>query len=64
MNKDTQQKLNELIWAIRQEAPKNAVSFRLFINSSSAQIEYDYRDGEGLKRDGISMRNLGGDFIK
>jgi hypothetical protein len=63
MHYEIQKKINELHKALRENAPRDAVSFRLFINGSETSVEMVARTPEQLKGDGISMRNLAGDFI-
>lgn len=63
MHYEIQQKINELHKTLRECAPKDVVSFRLFINGSETSVEMVARTPEQLKGDGISMRNLAGDFI-
>lgn len=63
MNEEIQRKIDELVMAVRHHAPVNAVSFRLFVNSSEYESEFAYRDAHSLKQDGISMRALHGGFI-
>ena len=59
-----QEKIKELVELIRSNSPENAVGFILFLNSSEYTTEYQYRDAQGLKRDGISMMALNGEFIE
>lgn len=64
MTTEIQNKIDELVTLVRAKSPANAVGFNLFVNSSEYEAEYRYRDAESLKADGISMRALGGDFIR
>ena len=53
-----------LVESLRAESHPNATSFKLFVNCSEVSFVLRMRTAEDLKRDGISMRNLRGDFIK
>ncbi len=64
MNEEIQTKINELKDAIKQFAPKEAVAFDLFMNDGEIEAKFRYRTAKSLKEDGISMRNLAGEFIK
>jgi hypothetical protein len=45
-------------------APYNAVAFELFQNGSGWEYSFKNRDYSQLKKDGISMQNLRGEFIR
>jgi len=62
MNIET--KIGELRQVIIDSSLDTAVSFKLFINCEGADYSINHRTPEGLKREGISMRNLKGDFIE
>lgn len=68
MNGDTENKTEELIKAlelhIRETMPETCSSWQLFINCQGWEVEAINRSPEVLARDGISMRNLRGEFIK
>lgn len=64
MNQEIQNKVDELVALVRAKSPANAVSFSLFVNYSEYEAEYRYRNAEILKAEGVSMRALGGDFIR
>lgn len=64
MTTEIQNKIDELVSLVRAKSPASAVGFSLFVNSSEYEVEYRYRDAATLKADGISMRALGGDFIR
>jgi hypothetical protein len=64
MNQEIEQKIQELNDALQKHAPANAVSFELFINASEVKATISARTLQQLKTDGISMRNLAGEFIK
>lgn len=64
MTPNIQAIVNVLVSTIRQESPNTAVSFRLFLNSQEVITEISERYPDQLKEQGISMRNLRGEFIK
>ena len=64
MTPNIQAIVNVLVSTIRQEAPNAAVSFRLFLNSQEVITEISERYPDQLKEQGISMKNLRGEFIR
>lgn len=56
--------INALVDALREEAPEQMVTFKMFLNCSELRIETSQRTPDQLKADGISMRNLRGEFIR
>lgn len=63
VNKQVEQKIRELLDEVVKTYPENTVKFQLTITSEGAAIDYETRSLESLKRDGMSMRSLRGDFI-
>ena len=67
MNTENDNKTDELIAALEQHLkatlPESCVSAQVFFNSHGFEFEYTTRSAESLKAEGISMRNLRGDFI-
>lgn len=59
----TDQLISELGRHLKATLPDNCVSAKIFFNSQGFEFEYTARTPDELKRDGISMRNLRGDFI-
>ena len=59
-----QTKIDELVSLVKQHAPTTATSFRLFQNCENYSAEYEFRTANQLRKAGISMRNLKGEFIK
>ena len=53
----------ELVESIREFAPADVVSVEVFINCEGHNITIRTRTQDDLKKAGISMRNLKGDFI-
>lgn len=49
---------------LHEEAHAHCVGVRVFVNHEGYEIEYLMRDPDALRRDGISMRNLRGDWVK
>lgn len=64
MNKRVRKAVSELHAILKEELSEETVSFNLFVNSEGAQIEYSERTAESLIQDGISMKNIRGDFIR
>ncbi len=64
MSPNITEKIEALVEAIRAEAPDNAITFRLFVNSEEHSVEVQHRTPGSLKADGISMRNLRGEWIE
>ncbi len=60
--------MHELIKQLRDELQRtehaHCVSVDIFISSDGFEINRTLRTPQSLGRDGISMRNLRGDFIK
>ena len=50
--------------ALEENTDDACVSVRLFFNSEGYELTEEIRLPDELKRSGISMRNLRGDFIK
>ena len=63
MNDKISKKAEELRQVIIESASELTVSASVFINSHGCNFEITERTPESLKADGISMRNLKGDFI-
>lgn len=64
MNTEIQNKIEELHAALQSHAPETWVGFYVFFNCEGSQVEITTRTAEQLKKTGISIRNLKGDFIK
>lgn len=47
----------------RKLAPRECVSMTIHITSEGTRLEGDFRTPDDLKRSGISMRNLRGEWI-
>lgn len=64
MHPEIEKKIAELSDALTRHAPHDAVSFRLFVNCEEVEATLTTRTGAQLKKAGISMRNIAGDFIQ
>ena len=64
MTAHIEHEIEKLVELIREEAPSNATSFELFINSESYEVKYGYHNAKELKDNGISMRNLKREWVK
>ncbi|CAB4171578.1 hypothetical protein UFOVP1007_50 [uncultured Caudovirales phage] len=64
MHPEIGKKISELNEALIEYAPYEAVSFHLFVNCEEVEASIKTRTPEQLKKAGISMRNLAGDFIR
>ena len=59
-NEPMEKQLLDKISGMLREAYPDAVSVKIFINSQEANIEKEYRQ----KLDGISMKNLSGNWVR
>ena len=50
--------------ALEENSDDECVAVRLFFNSEGYELTEEIRPSEGLKRSGIAMRNIRGDFVK
>jgi len=64
MNGKTAQALKTLRDALQEEANEHCVAVHACFNCEGYTIDYRTRTPGSLKRAGISMRNLRGEFIK
>lgn len=64
MTEQLTQALKNLCDTLQTESHDHCVSVSVFFNCEGYEIEYKARTPGSLKRDGISMRNMRGDFIK
>lgn len=64
MTQEINQKIQELREIFSREVSKNVTSITVFINSQGAKIEINQRTPKQLKQEGISMRNVAGEWIK
>ena len=64
MSEKLAQAINALRDVLTEESHEHCTTVSVFFNCQGYSIEYKTRTPKSLKRDGISMRNLRGDFIK
>lgn len=64
MSNKISQILDHLQLILQEESPKNCVAVEIFINCTGCTIEFKTKSPEVLKRDGISMRNLRGEWVE
>jgi hypothetical protein len=64
MHPNIQAKIEELHAALKEHTPNTTVGFKLFINSQECEVTWRTRTPEQLRQDGITMRNIRGDWIK
>ena len=63
MNK-IQMAIDNLESVLREHSACTVVSFSVFVNCEGREVAIDSRKPELLKSQGISMKNLAGEFIK
>ena len=63
MKQSITNKIDELRELLRAEMPDITTRVEIVFTAQSCNIQITDRTTEELKRDGISMRNLKGDFI-
>ena len=64
MTKEILEKCKELKKLCETELSDKVVMLKVYITADSVDINVEHRFPEDLKREGISMRNIKGDFIK
>lgn len=64
MNQKIEEAVKNLRSLLQQECNPHCTDVMIFVNSEGYQITQNLRSPGSLKRDGISMRNLKGDFIE
>jgi hypothetical protein len=57
-------KIDELVALLKEDLSKNATSFKLFVNCEEVSYTVNERGAKDLKKAGISMRNVSGEFIE
>lgn len=63
MTTELQQALKSLRDALQAEAHPHCVAVEILVNSNGCEVSYRLRSPGSLNRDGISMRNLNGEWI-
>ena len=64
MSPELTEALENLRSVLQNECNPHTVAIEIFISSEVCEINYKLRSPESLKRSGISMRNICGDFIR
>lgn len=64
MNSKIEECIGRFVQDVRRLSSYEAVYFELGIGSSAFTVNVKYRTPSDLERDGISMRNLNGDWIR
>lgn len=64
MSPELTEALRHLRSVLQKECNPHTVAVEIFINSEGYDLTQKLRSPGSLKRDGISMRNIAGDFIK
>lgn len=64
MSPELTEALRHLCAVLQEECNPQTVAVELFINAEGYEINYKTRSAESLKRAGISMRNIAGDYIR
>lgn len=64
MTENIQKAIADLHDLLNEELGNNVVSCRIFISSSERHFEVDTKSPAQLKGDGISMKNIKGEWIK
>lgn len=64
MSRKYQEILLELVEAVRDQCEDTCILFTLEVTGRNFSFQFENRDSGCLKNEGISMRNLKGDFIK
>lgn len=59
-----QQAIDNLESAVREFSGNTVTTFNLFINCESVDVNISTRTHKQLSMQGVSMRNVKGDFIK
>jgi hypothetical protein len=64
MTPELTEALKRLRDVLQNECNPHTVAVEIFINSEGYELNYKLRTPGSLKRDGISMKNICGDYIK
>jgi len=64
VNNAIQEAVNNLKDVVVRESGDNVTTFNVFMNCQEVRFDYSVRTPEQLNSEGISMRNLKGQFIK
>jgi hypothetical protein len=64
MNTEIKKAVENLRNALIVHGDDECTTMTVFFNCEGYEISYNHRTADDLKNDGISMRNVRGDFIK
>ena len=64
MNNEIENALKNLRDVLQANTHEHCTGVNVFFNCNGYEIEYNFRTPDSLKSDGISMRNIKGDFIQ
>ena len=64
MNEEIELAMNNLMSALVKVSHKNNVAVEIFINYEGFEITERFRTKASLDKDGISMKNLRGEYIR
>jgi hypothetical protein len=64
MTREIEEKLQELHEVLKLYMPKETTSVNIFINCEELRFETFQRLPEQLKSQGVSMKNIAGDWIR
>lgn len=64
MNPEIQQKLKELSFLLKRDLPAETTSVTIFLNCEEMRINTSQRLPDQLKKQGVSMRNIAGEWIR
>lgn len=56
--------IDDFIQKIREKSSSTVTSIQIFVGCSNSEIVINKRTPEELRRNGVSMRNLKGEWIK
>lgn len=64
MSQKIEEAIKNLRTSLQEECNPHCVAVDIFFNAEGYEVNYRLRTPGSLKRSGINMRNLKGDFIK
>jgi hypothetical protein len=64
MNSQIKNALSDFLAVVKKEVDSSVVAVRVFSSNAETIVEFETKDAATLKSDGISMKNLRGEWIK
>jgi hypothetical protein len=64
MKNEIYEAMENLFSVLKKHAPSDAVSCEVFINNTGYEYSIKFRSARSLEDDGISMKNIAGNWIK